>query len=222
MSASTRPEDIVIGALGQNHLGKVKAKVGGANAILKGDIVIVTDLFFSPRGEPRAGEVARGVVGVTGRMFLAANAAAVGRQVVLVNWLPFQMDTSAASIDDAVYMDPLTGAPTLTTSTNAITIGRVVKVGTVANGGAVFLQAPGAEGSSQVFSGTATIPSAATSVVVAVGAQYTGKRAVVSWADDPGSAAKLWADVVSAGNLTINCDVAPGADKDIHYIIDGR
>jgi hypothetical protein len=81
MSQSLRPDDLVIGALGQNFLGKVKALVAGANAVSKGDSVVVTSLSFGPRGTPRAGQVTRATAAPDGLVMIASNDAAVGRQV---------------------------------------------------------------------------------------------------------------------------------------------
>lgn len=134
MSKTLNPQDIVIGALGQNHLGKVKALVTGANPVKKGDTVVVTDLSFGPRGTPTAGKVTRATATSEGVLALASNDAAVGRQVVLVDWLPFQMDTSAGATEDPVFIGA-SGEPTLTPGTKVI--GKVVTVGT---SGSVLLQ----------------------------------------------------------------------------------
>jgi hypothetical protein len=73
-----------------------------------------------------------------------------------------------------------------------------------------------------ILSGTATILNATTSIAVVVGAAYNGKRAVVSFAEAPVAAAKIWAAPVSGGNLTIAIDVNNTADVDVHYVLDGR
>jgi len=140
MSQSLRPDDLVIGALGQNFLGKVKALVAGANAVSKGDSVVVTSLSFGPRGTPRAGQVTRATAAPDGLVMIASNDAAVGRQVVLVDWLPLQFDTSAAAAGDPVYI-AADGSPTLALGT--VIVGAVVDVGTIANGGSIILKGPG-------------------------------------------------------------------------------
>lgn len=141
MSQSLRPDDLVIGALGQNFLGKIKALVTGANAVSKGDAVLVTGLSFGPRGIARAGQVTRSGAAPAGLVMIASNDAAVGRQVVLVDWLPFQFDTTGAAAGDPIYLDPA-GAPTLAAGTQVV--GAVVGANaTVADGGSIILKSPG-------------------------------------------------------------------------------
>ncbi len=141
MSQSLRPDDLVIGALGQNFLGKVKALVAGANAVSKGDSVVVTSLSFGPRGTARAGQVTRSGAAPAGMVMMASNDAAVGRQVVLVDWLPLQFDTTGASAGDPIYIDA-NGAPTLVAGT--VIVGAVVDANaTIANGGSIILKSPG-------------------------------------------------------------------------------
>ena len=73
-----------------------------------------------------------------------------------------------------------------------------------------------------VQSGTATVLNGATTAVVALGTEFNGALAVVSFAEAPTAAAKIWAGPVAGGNLTINIDVDNTADLDVHYIVDGR
>ena len=142
MSASLRAQDLVTGALGQNFLGKVKALVGGASALVQGDAVVVTaNTFDADRAIPRGGTVQRADATPTGVVFIASNAVAVGGSVVLVAWLPFQFNTTGATIGDPVYVSA-TGGPTLTDpGAGSLVYGSVVTVGTVAAGGSVFLSA---------------------------------------------------------------------------------
>lgn len=74
----------------------------------------------------------------------------------------------------------------------------------------------------KVQTGAATVLNATTSIVVAVGAEFDGKLAVVSFAEAPTAATLIWAGPVAAGNLTINIDVDNTADLDVHYVLDGR
>jgi len=137
-----RPEDLIIGSLGQDFLGRAKGLVTGANAITKGDAIVVDSLSFdsSPQATPRAGTFVRSDNTPTGLVMLASNSVAVGRQVTAVDWLPLQFDTSLAAKGDPVYIDT-DGSPTLVVKT--VVIGSVVTVGTVAAGGAIILKSPG-------------------------------------------------------------------------------
>lgn len=67
--------------------------------------------------------------------------------------------------------------------------------------------------------GTGTIANGTTQDVISVGTDYNGKLAVVSFAESPGTAAKIWAGAVAGGNLTVNVDADPGTDVDFHYHI---
>jgi hypothetical protein len=74
-------------------------------------------------------------------VMMASNDAAVGRQVVLVDWLPLQFDTTGASAGDPIYIDA-NGAPTLVAGT--VIVGAVVDANaTIANGGSIILKSPG-------------------------------------------------------------------------------
>ncbi len=73
-----------------------------------------------------------------------------------------------------------------------------------------------------ITSGTDTVLNGATSVVVAVGAAFNGKLAVVGFGALPVAAGLVWAGPVAAGNLTINIDVDNTADMVVNYIVDGR
>lgn len=71
--------------------------------------------------------------------------------------------------------------------------------------------------------GTATITNGNTSVTVSLGTDYASGKAVVSFAEDPGSATAVWASAASAtGDLVITVDADPGADTDINYWVDAR
>lgn len=75
---------------------------------------------------------------------------------------------------------------------------------------------------SKVQSDVATIANGTTTEVVAVGAAYDGKPALLSFNSDPGSAAKLWGVWDGSGNLTITVDTDPGADVSVAWSVDGR
>lgn len=143
MPASLRPEDIKIGSFGQNFLDKVKALVEGGNAILKGDSVVIAGLNFdrSAQQTPRSATVTRSNATPSGMVWVASNAAAVGRQVVLVKWLPLAFTTTGAAQGDLVYIDD-DGSPTLAVKT--VIIGKVVDANlTAALGGSIILESPG-------------------------------------------------------------------------------
>lgn len=73
-----------------------------------------------------------------------------------------------------------------------------------------------------IASGVGTILNGATTVVIAVGAQFDGEYAIVGFAEAPVAAVLTWAGVVAGGNLTINVNADNTADVDVSYIIDGR
>jgi hypothetical protein len=128
------------------------------------------------------------------------------------------VDTSLAALHDPVYLSETAGAWTLTppsTPENIRRIGSVLKVDAV-NGEIMF---DGAMDHGTVLAGSATIPNGSTSVVVAVGTRFNGRLAVVSFAEDPGSATAIWAGPVAGGNLTITVDLNPGTDVDVHYLL---
>ena len=124
-------------------LNQTKGLVEGANALLKGDTVVVTALSFDDaRGQARAGKVTRATNASRGYLLIASADVPVKRTAVLVKAMPFQMDTTGASAGDPVYVGA-DGAPSLVDAGTAPTCGSVVTVGTVAAGGAVMLTAPG-------------------------------------------------------------------------------
>ena len=140
MGGTQKPQDLVIGALGTDYLGRVRILLEGATAVLKGNIVRVTSLTFGARGEPRTGAITRSDHATQkGMLFIAAHDAQVGRQVTCVSWLPFQMVTTGAAIHDPVYLGA-NGLPTLVDPTGGLVIGTVVFVGTIAAGGCIALQ----------------------------------------------------------------------------------
>lgn len=74
----------------------------------------------------------------------------------------------------------------------------------------------------KIVSGVATVANGTTTEVVAVGAAYDGKPALLSFNTDPGSAAALWGVWDGSGNLTITVDADPGADISVAWQVDGR
>lgn len=75
---------------------------------------------------------------------------------------------------------------------------------------------------SKLKSGVATIANGTTTEVIAVGAAYDGKPALVSFNGSPGSATGVWAVWDGSGNLTITVDTDPGADAEVAWFVDGR
>jgi hypothetical protein len=73
-----------------------------------------------------------------------------------------------------------------------------------------------------IQSGSGTVLNGATTAVIAVGTEFNGAIAVVSFAEAPVAASKIWAGPVAGGNLTVAIDVDNTADVDFHYILDGR
>jgi hypothetical protein len=73
-----------------------------------------------------------------------------------------------------------------------------------------------------IQSGTATVLNGATTAVIAVGAEFDGSLAVVSFAEAPTAASTVWAGPVAGGNLTVAIDVDNTADLDVHYLLDAR
>jgi hypothetical protein len=69
--------------------------------------------------------------------------------------------------------------------------------------------------------GKAKVLNGATTVVVAVGAQYSGMEALVSFAQAPTAAKACYATAVVGGNLTIGIDVDNTADIFINYAVIG-
>lgn len=128
------------------------------------------------------------------------------------------VDTSLATILDPVYLSETAGAWTLTppsTPENVRRIGTVLKVG--ATDGEIMFD--GTLDTGTMLVGSATIPNGSTSIAVAVGARFNGRLAVVSFAEDPGSATAIWAGPVATGSLTIEVDTDPGKDLDVHYAL---
>lgn len=75
----------------------------------------------------------------------------------------------------------------------------------------------------KVVFGQATILNGNTSVTVAVGGQFNDTdNAVVSFAEAPTAASKLWTTKDGSGDLVINIDVNNTADLKVNYIIDRR
>lgn len=73
-----------------------------------------------------------------------------------------------------------------------------------------------------LISGVGTILNGATTVVIAVGAEFDGAFAVVSFGEAPASTVLVWSGVVASGNLTITADQDNTADLDVNYILDAR
>lgn len=70
-----------------------------------------------------------------------------------------------------------------------------------------------------VASGSGTIAGAADNAVIAVGAQYNGRPAVVTLQSDDATATRIVGAVVAAGNLTVTANAAATADTDFTYVI---
>lgn len=151
MNGTVKPEDLVPGPFGVDHLNRIRPLLGGATAVAKGDTVRVTDLSFGPRGEPRSGTVERADHSNSGGMVLiAAHAAPVGRPVTCVSWLPMQMDTTGSAVNDPLYL-AANGRPTLTDpGSGSLSIGYVVSVGAE---GSILLQRPVETGRSTAAGG---------------------------------------------------------------------
>lgn len=75
-----------------------------------------------------------------------------------------------------------------------------------------------------LVSGQATILNGATSVTVAVGAGYNGKKAVACFAEQPTAAGVKWlsADDVAGGNLVLRINVDNTANLKVNWWLDGR
>jgi hypothetical protein len=73
-----------------------------------------------------------------------------------------------------------------------------------------------------IASGFDTILNGQVSKVVAVGAEFNGKYAVVSFAETPTAATKISSAAVADGNLTITIDQDNTADLLVSYFIDAR
>ena len=71
-------------------------------------------------------------------------------------------------------------------------------------------------------SGQGTILDTATAVVVAVGAQFDGATATVSFGEAPTAAIKISSAPVSGGNLTITIDQDNTAERLVNWALDGR
>lgn len=128
------------------------------------------------------------------------------------------VDTSTATLLDPVYLSETPGAWTLTPPLqpeNVRRIGTVMKVG-VTDGEIMF---DGTLDTGTMLVGSATILNGNTFVAVPVGARFNGMLAVVSFAEDPGSATAIWSGPVIGGNLVITVDVNPGKDLDVHYAL---
>lgn len=176
---------------------------------------------FSSSGS-RIGISAASATGSAPPIGLAAAAIADGAVGLVCQFGPLTnltLNTSGASLGDPVYLDA-NGALSLTapadTGLGSYVVGVVSALSAT---GSVFcfppvtLRAPG------IARGVATMGSAATTETVAVGTRYNGKKALVSFAGDPGAASVLWAVPVTAGDLVIHVDGAPGADVDIVWSI---
>lgn len=160
-------------------------------------------------------------VAPSGVAFSALADGAAGLMLLRGTLTTLSLDTSGAAVGDPVYCGDnglLTlSQPVADLGLGAFIVGLVAAVsatGSVAFFPATVERAPGRA------RGVATVLSAGTSVVVAVGAHYNGKFAQVSFASDPGAATSVWGAVVAGGNLTITVDGAPGADTSVYWAID--
>lgn len=144
---------------------------------------------------------------------------AVGLLVQFGQLTSLALNTSGASLGDPVYL-AADGSLSLTTPTDTglgeLVLGTVTALSAT---GSVYFFPPLTVRFPGIARGKATIPAASTSVVVPVGTRYNGKLAQVSFGSNPGTATLVWAGPVSAGDLTINVDGAPGADLDIFWSI---
>lgn len=129
------------------------------------------------------------------------------------------LDTSGAALGDPVYLaadGSLTLTPPADTGLGLYVVGLV---STVSLTGGVFFFSPFVVRVPGLVRGVATMGAANTTETVTVGTAYNGKLAQVSFGGDPGTAAVLWAAPVTAGDLVIHVDAAPGADVDIMWSI---
>lgn len=155
-----------------------------------------------------------------GAAFTALEDGASGLLLLWGKLTNLALNTSGAALNDPVFLSAasdLTLTPVTDTGLGSYAVGVVSVVS--ATGGVAFappaiLRQPGRA------RGTATITSAVDEVVVAVGTRYNGKSAQVSFAGDPGTAVSIWSTPVSAGNLTIKCDAAPGGNVLVSWSID--
>lgn len=74
----------------------------------------------------------------------------------------------------------------------------------------------------KLVSGQDTVLDTTTSVVVAVGAAFDGKTAIVAFGEAPTAATVVSSAPVSGGNLTITTDQDNTADLLVNWFIDGR
>jgi hypothetical protein len=155
-----------------------------------------------------------------GAAFTALANGASGLLLLSGSLTSLALNTSGASLNDPVFCSEagaLSLTPVADTGLGSYIVG-VVSV--VSSTGGVAFTPPWAVRQPGRARGTATITSAVDEVIVAVGTRYNGLSAQVSFAGDPGTAVSIWSTPVSAGNLTIKSDAAPGADTLVCWSID--
>jgi len=194
-------------------------------AVARYDLVVVNSVAATGSVIPKAAPAAAdGALLNAGIIMVATGAAADGEKFLAVPWVVITgVDTSAATAAGyPVYLDISTSAGGWTATKPSGADDAVVPVGTVlvddATDGVVMLK-PGTgalEGFVKV--GTATVDSGTGTVAVALGANFAGARVVVTWSEDPGVVADVYATVDGSGNMTIGTNATLGADKTVTYV----
>ena len=195
----------------------------GTGGVAQYDIVVINSVAATGSVIPKAVKAdADGTLLNAGIMMIATGAADADGKFLAVPWVVITgLDTSAATAAGyPVYLSATAGGWTATKPSGADDV--VVPVGTVlvddASDGAIMLKPGGGADAGFVKVGTATVDSGTGTVAVALGANFAGARVVVTWSEDPGVVADVYATVNGSGNMTIGTNATLGADKTVTYV----